>query len=429
MIRREAVVTGMGLITALGGTVEGNWANVEALRTGITHIPRDGLPPAFQYSARVARCEAPDHIPPKLQGEMRFLNRGALLGLVSASEAVRQSGAKLPDIVPGRRALYIASGDFTKIGYEFMHPATREAAEAGWERVDRGKLNDAALHRVNPFFLLESISNNLFSLLSAFLEFRGPSTSLASLSPYGAQALELACRSIQGGRADVALAVGYGNWITEIPIYELEGLGLLSRCASGPGSFRPFDRFRDGFIPGEGGAALFLEAAELARQRGATVLARIRGAGDCIEPSPGHGISVPQQVNRRSIRMALEDAGMALGDMAFIGAHGSATLKGDRSELRSILEVAEAENADVPVCGMKPYTGHMGAASDLAEIVLGICALRRQVVPATLHFGRAEKEFASVHILSRHRPCEKRAFLSLSYGMGGQSSSIVVTMP
>lgn len=428
MTRREAVVTGMGLITALGGTVEGNWANVEALRTGIAHFPQDGLPPAFQYRGKVARCEAPEHIPPKLQGEMRFLNRGALLGLISAWEAVCQSGAKLPDIAPARRGLYIASGDFTRVGYEFMYPATREATDGGWERVDFQKLNDATLHQVNPFFLLESIANNLFSFLSASLEFRGPSTSLASLSPYGAQALELACRSIEGGRADMALAVGYGSWIAEIPAYELEGLGLLSKCAAGPGSFRPFDRFRDGFIPGEGGAALLLEASDLASQRGATVLGRIRGAANCIEPSPGQGISVPPQVNRRSIRMALEDAGMGLGDMAFISAHGSATPKGDRSELRSILDVAEAHKADAPVCGMKPYTGHMGAASDLAEIVLGICALQRHVVPATLHFGRTETEFAGMDISSRHRPCAKGAFLSLSYGMGGQSSSLVVTI-
>lgn len=145
---------------------------------------------------------------------------------------------------------------------------------------------------------------------------------------------------------------------------------------------------------------LFLEAAEFAAQRGATVLGRIRGSANCIEPSPGQGISVPPRVNRRSIRMALEHAGVGLGDMAFIGAHGSATQKGDRSKLRSILDVAEAEKVDVPVCGMKPYTGHMGAASDLAEIVLGVCALQRKVVPATLHFSRTEKEFAGANISS-----------------------------
>lgn len=427
MNRREVVITGLGLITPLGGDVEETWAGVEALRTGIARHAQDGLPNAFQYFGRVARCEIPDRIPPKLQGEMRFLNRGARLGFLAACEAVEHSGVKLSDVPPGHRALYIASGDLTKVGYDFMYPAIREAADPGWETLDHEKLNDATLHKVNPFFLLESIANNLFSFLSAFLEFRGPNTSLASLSPCGGQALELAVRSIQGHRADLALAVGCGNWITEIPLYELEGLGLLSRCNAGAGSFRPFDRLRDGFIPGEGGAALFLEAAEVASRRGATVLGRVRGTGNCIELSPGQGISVPPQVNTRSIRMALEDAGMGVRDLAFISAHGSATRKGDGSELRSILEVMETEKAHVPICAMKPYTGHMGAASDLAEVILGIHAVRHHLIPATLNFSRAEKEFSGVSISVRHRPCEKTAFLSLSYGLGGQSSSVIIS--
>jgi len=427
MNRREVVITGMGLITALGSNVEENWANLKALRTGIRFHPKDGLPSALQHFGRVAHCELPDHIPQKLQGEMRFLNRGALLGLVAACEAVQQSGARLSGVPPGRRALYIASGDATKVGYDFMHPAIREAADSRWENVDIQQLNDATLHKVNPFFLLESIHNNLFSFLSAFLEFRGPNTSLASLSPYGGQALELAFRSIRGHRADVALAVGYGNWITEIPLYELEGLGLLSKCQSGANSFRPFDRSRDGFIPGEGGAALFLEAAEAAMDRGATVWGKIKGSGNCIEPSPGQGISVAPHINRRSIHMALEEAGWPLGDLGFISAHGSATQKGDRSELQSIQDVMDAEKANVPVCGLKPYTGHMGAASDLAEVVLGISAIRHHMVPATPNFRQAEKAFSGLSISASHRPCEKDVFLSLSYGMGGQSSSVIIS--
>lgn len=427
MNRREVVITGMGLVTALGGDVGENWASVERLRTGIRAYPKGGRPNFFHYYGQVAHCKIPDQIPQGIQGEMRFLNRGALLGFVAAREAMGRSEGNLSGISPGRRALYIASGDMTKIGCDFMHPAIREGADGAWEKVDPQKLNDAGLHRVNPFFLLESLQNNLFSFLSACFEFRGPNTSLASLSPSGGQALGLAFRSIRGHRADIALVVGYGNWITEIPLYELEGLGLLSQCRLGARSFRPFDRSRDGFIPGEGGAALFLEGAECAARRGATVLGRVLGSADCIEPSPGEGIRLPPHVNRRGIRMALEDAGMGVTDLAFISAHGSATPKGDRSELRSLLDVLGAERADTPICGMKPYTGHMGAASDLAEIVLGVSALRHNMVPATLNFGQTEKDFSCLTISARHRSCQKAAFLSLSYGMGGQSSSAIIS--
>jgi len=421
---RKAVITGMGLITSLGKNVEENWRNLEAGRTGIACFADDRLPTAFQYVGKVAPFEMPA-VGPGLSAQMKFLNRGSTLGFVAAREAVAQSGLALGDVPPGRRGLYIGSGDFTKIGHEFMHPALTPSTE-GRNRIDFVKLNSAMLVDVNPFFLLESINNNLFSFLSAAFEFRGPNTSLATLSPYGAQALELAGRSVQQGRADVALAVGCGNWITEIPLYELEGLGLLSKCRFGAQSFKPFDKSRDGFIPGEGGAAIILEAEEIVERRGGAALASIAGSGNCIEFSEGFG--VPPKVAVRSVQEALEAASCKAGDMAFICAHGSATRKGDQSELESLLDVIEQGRTSVAVCGLKPYTGHMGAASDLAEIILSVKAMEHATVPATLNFGEAEKAFSRLHISNEHGPCTERNFLSLSYGIGGQSSAIVVSI-
>jgi 3-oxoacyl-[acyl-carrier-protein] synthase II len=356
---------------------------------------------------------------------MTFLNPGSTLGFVAACEAVAQSGLALGDVPPGRRALYIGSGDFTRIGSEFMQPALTASSD-GRNRIDSVKLNSAMLTEVNPFFLLESIDNNLFSFLSAAFEFRGPNTSLATLSPYGAQALELASRSVQQGRADVALAVGCGNWITEIPLYELEGLGLLSKCRFGAQSFKPFDKSRDGFIPGEGGAAIFLEAEEIVEKRGGAALARITGTGNCIEFSEGFG--VPPKVVVRGVQEALDAASCEAGDMAFICAHGSGTRKGDQSELESLLDVIEQGRTSVAVCGLKPYTGHMGAASDLAEIVLSIKAIEHDLVPATLNFGGTEVGFSRLKISAEHQPCTGGSFLSLSYGIGGQSSAIVLSI-
>jgi 3-oxoacyl-[acyl-carrier-protein] synthase II len=422
-MKREAVITGMGLVSPLGNNVEENWQHLKAGRTGITYEPHNGPPAAFQYSGKVASFEAPD-VSSALSSQIKFLNRSSSLGFAAAAQAVTQSGLPLDVVPPGRRALYIGSGDFTKIGHEFLHPAVKEGAAPSGE-LNYEKLNAATLTQVNPFFLLESISNNLFSFLSAAFEFRGANTSLASLSPYGAQALELAGRSIQHDRADVALAVGCGSWITTIPLYELEGLGLLSKCKLGARSFRPFDRSRDGFIPGEGGAALFLEAEESVKQRGGTVLGRIMGTGNCIEFSPALG--VPRKVAVRSLCMALEEAGGA-GDLAFICAHGSATQKGDRSELMSLMAVMEEARTDVPICGLKPYTGHMGAASDLAEIILSVKALAEGLAPATPNFTDPDRDFLQLKISAQHQPCRGGSFLSLSYGMGGQSSSIVVSI-
>lgn len=426
---REVVVTGMGLITPIGGNIDENWDSLKAMKTGIAHYPNDALPKYMQYMGRAGEFEPDGNIPHKLLGQLKFLNRGSVLGFVAAREAIMHSGiSNDDDISPGRKALYIASGDTTKVGYDFMSPAIKDGTKGGWQEIDAKLLNQSALDKVNPFFLVESISNNLFSFLSAFLGFMGSNTSLASHSPSGGNALELAYRSIRHGKADIAMAVGCGNWITEIPLYEMDGLGLLSGCRQGINSFRPFDKKRDGFIPGEGGAAILLESSELAEKRGAVILGKIRGFGNCMEISGNKGISVPTEVTSRCMKLSLEDAECGLEDLAFISPHGSGSQKGDRSELKSILVVCEGKRNDIQICGMKPYTGHLGAASDIAEIIFGIKSVAEGFVPATLNFNESEKEFEGIMISGTHQPCDKKHFLSTSYGIGGQSSSVVVSV-
>jgi 3-oxoacyl-[acyl-carrier-protein] synthase II len=424
MAEREVVITGSGLISSLGKNQEENWTNIKAGMTGIAPHPADDVPDYLKYYAQSVNFAIPDTIPPKQQGQMKFLNRGALLGFCSAHEAITPVQEGIEGIEPGRRALYVAAGDFTKIGYEFMHPAIKDSTDGNWKNIDEKKLNEAALNKVNPFYLLESLNNNLFSFLSAVIEFMGPNTSLATLSPCGSNALELAYRSIKQNRADIALAVGYGSWINEIALYELEGLGILSQCKAGPSSYRPFDRKRDGFIPGEGGSSIILEAAEAAEKRGAPVLGRIKGFGNCVEFPDNQRLGVPDRVSRKSITMALAEAGCTMSDIGFIVAHGSGTKKGDRSELRSIIDVL-GEDGTVPLCGLKPCTGHMGASSDIAEVVLGLFSAREQSVPGTLNFNATEEEFAGLRISSSSQQCQNNTFLSISYGVGGQSSTVI----
>lgn len=176
---REVVITGTGLTSPIGKNVEENWKSVREMRTGIAHRPKNGLPDFLQYTGEVSGFDLPEDIPPKQKGQMKFLNRGALLGFSSTCEAMSGAIGEISDIPPGRRALYVAAGDFTKVGFEFMYPAIKDSSDKNWESVDRERLNIATLDKVNPFFLLESLNNNLFSFLSAFIEFMGPNTSLS----------------------------------------------------------------------------------------------------------------------------------------------------------------------------------------------------------------------------------------------------------
>jgi len=181
--KREVVITGAGLVTPLGSGVEENWKNVRGMKTGITHVPADTLPQFMQYRGIVAELHIDGDIPPPLQRQMKFLNRSSLLGFAAVLEAFHQAGADLSDTEPGRRGLYIASGDLTKVDCAFMHEALSDATKGAWQAIDHGILNDSALSKVNPYFLLESIMNNPFTSISAYLGCMGPNTSLASHSP------------------------------------------------------------------------------------------------------------------------------------------------------------------------------------------------------------------------------------------------------
>lgn len=423
---RRVVVTGMGLVTALGNGVEANWEGVLAGRTGIQRHESKGRPEYLRFFGQVAGMDRPNDIPAHLAGQVRFLNRGSVLGYEAAKQAVETSNIDLSAVPRERRSLFLASGDLTKIGCEFMHPALKDATKHRGTGANFSALNKSVMNKVNPFFLLESISNNLFSFLSAAYEFMGPNTSVASLSPCGAHVLELASRKIRAAETDVALAVGCGCWITEIPMFEMDGLGILSRCSHGAASFRPLDRARDGFIPGEGAAAILLEDSERAKARGARVLAEIRGCGNCIEFPRGKGLSVPEQISKAAMAEALEEGAVEVRDLAFICPHGSATRKGDRSELNSMAQIMGNSIKDVPVCALKAYTGHMGAASDLCEVILGIAAINESIVPGTLNFSQTEAAFEAMRISASPREARGGCFLSVSYGIIGQCSSVLV---
>jgi 3-oxoacyl-[acyl-carrier-protein] synthase II len=123
---------------------------------------------------------------------------------------------------------------------------------------------------------------------------------------------------------------------------------------------------------------------------------------------------------------ALQDGGCTLSDLSFICPHGSGSQKGDRSELSAVGGLLGGMVREVPLTGLKPYTGHLGAASDIAEIILAIEATREQTVPATLNFRESEAQFRELSISGSHQPCKGDTFLSVSYGIGGQSSSVVI---
>jgi 3-oxoacyl-[acyl-carrier-protein] synthase II len=416
----------MGLVTPLGRGVVDNFRAVARGESGLRLEADDERPAWMRCVGRVVNAELPPGLPAALSSQVKYLNRGGTLGAIAAAEAAAQAGLEAA-AAPPRRALYVATGDFTMVGCEFLYPATHAASAGLFETIDTECLNRATLDSVNPFFLLQSLNNNPFSFLAAAFECTGPGTTLASQSPGGCLALELAARTVREGRAEVALVVASGSWLNVVPLVELEELGLLSRATRGAASFRPFDRHRDGFLVGEGGAAVVVEPLGAAEDRGVAPLAVVEGTAS--HRAGALSLAPPPDVTRRSMELALAEAGRSARELGFVSPHGSGTRKGDRAEMQSLLGLLREAGAAVPICASKPATGHMGAASDLAEVILGVLAASSGSVPGTQGFEATEPEFSRLHIAGTTQPCVAPRFLSASYGLGGQSAAVVVSVP
>ena len=427
MTERVAAITGVGLISSLASSLEGHWQGVLGLATGIRQVATDDLPRALRYAGQVHDDALPADMPAEVLKQGRLISPSSRLGLRAVDEAVRRSGLDVLQIPPARRALYIGAADYSKDDYRDFYPAFREAGVSAGRAIDAEHINRATLHTVDPFFLLESLTNNLVAFVSRRYQLQGPNTTLASHSPCGAQALDLACRSLLQDEADMAIVVGACVWGRLVSLFDLDALGLLSQCRDGSTSFRPFDGQRDGFIAGDGAAALVLEPLGRARARGARVLGCVRGVASFTDGSDTADLEVSVETTRRAMAAALDEAGVRPEEIAFISPHGIGTQKGDRVELSAISELWDRHRAVIPISAMKPYTGYMGAASDIAEIALALVALENGLAPATPNFRAADAGFEDVDIAPLHRRIGAQHVLSMSQGLGGQSVAIVVS--
>ena len=428
MSERVPAITGLGLISSLAPSVEAHWERVLQLATGIRQIAGEDVPSALRYAGRVDDDGLPPDMPPEILKQGRLISASSRVALRAVAEAVHSSGLDVLKIPPARKALYIGASDDSKGDYYDFYRAFREAAVGSGAAIDAERVNRATLHAVDPFFLLEGLTNNLVAFVSRRYQLQGPNTTLASQSPCGAQALDLACRSLLQDEADVAIVVGVCVWSRFVPLFDLDTLGLLSQCREGSTSFRPLDERRDGFIAGDGAAARVLEPLERARARGARVFGCVRGLAGFTDAGETPNLGVSVETTRRAMTAALDEAGARPEELAFVSPHGIGTREGDRAELSAIAECLGESRAVIPISAMKPYTGYMGAASDIGEIALTLIALENGLAPATPNFRTADAEFGGIHIIAQHRRvAAPRHALSMSQGLGGQSLAVVVS--
>ncbi|MGY1704466.1 beta-ketoacyl-[acyl-carrier-protein] synthase family protein [Geodermatophilus sp. SYSU D00697] len=405
----DVVVTGLGATTPLGGDVASTWDALLAGRSGVRRLEDDWVK---QFPAQLAATLARDPAEQIDRVRARRLDRSQQVAVVAAEEAWRESGAAEAGVAPERVAVVFGTGiggALTLLGQDDV-------------------LEEKGPKRVSPFTIPMLMPNGPAAAVGLAVGAKGGVHAPVSACASGAEAIRWGLDLLRFDRADVVLVGGAEAVVHPLPMAGFAAMRAMSTRNDEPErASRPFDKARDGFVLGEGAAALVLERADAARARGARVHARLAGAGatadgyDLVAPHPeGEGAG-------RAIAAAVRDAGLAPADIGHVNAHATSTPVGDTAEAAAIRNTI---GEHVLVTATKSQTGHLLGAAGALESVFTILALREQVVPATANLDDPDDD-AAVQALDIVRREPRRARLTAavndSFGFGGHNIALVFT--
>ena len=412
--RRRVVVTGMGLVTALGNDVATTWAGLVEGRSGVRTI--EAFDPArltCRIAAEVVDFDASGLLDRK---ELRRTDRCIQFGLVAAREALDQAGlpARFEGALAERTGVILGTG-LGGVG-TLIDGFTTNAL--------RGP------DRISPFLIPMGIPNIGAGQVAIQFGMTGPNFTTVSACATGGHALGEASEIIRRDDADVMIAGGTEAGVYEAIVGGFAAMRALSTRNDDPaGASRPFDTGRDGFVIGEGAGVVVLEALEHAQARGAEILAELVGYGATADashitlPAPG-GIGAV-----RAARRALEKAGLTPDDIDHVNAHATSTPEGDKAELQAIRTIFGAGVGRVSVTANKSMLGHTLGAAGAIEAIISILTIRDSCVPPTINLADPDPEAAGIDLSTSATTRPTRAVLSNSFGFGGQNTALVITGP
>lgn len=395
---RGVVVTGLGVASPIGCTIETFWRDLTEARAR-TSAPR-AMPDSKLRVAEIVDDGFLETLPVKRQG----LDRNAQLAVHAAGEALAMAHLSTDTVDPARVAVIIGNGG------------------AGLTTLDEQfhRLYADRHLRTHPLTVSKAMSSSSASWVSMAFGMRGPTFVLASACASGSHSIGVAAEFIRAGLADVAIAGGTEAPLGEGTIRAWDSMRILS-----PDLCRPFSKGRLGLTLAEGAGIVVLEAEDHAKARGAKSLARMAGfscsadAADPFNPSRD-GMALV-------MREALAKAGLTPGDLDYINAHGTGTQTNDLVETRAVKDVFGATAAP-PVSSSKSVTGHGLGASGGIEAVASVLALHHGVIPPTANFIEPDPECDLDYVPNQSRPARLRSVLSNSFAFGGLNASLVFTV-
>jgi 3-oxoacyl-[acyl-carrier-protein] synthase II len=403
---RRVVVTGLGLICAVGNTTEEAWQNLQAGKSGVTRITHfDTSQHSCQIAAEVKNFDPLQFIEKK---EIKKMGRFIHFALAASEEAMKSSGLEINDSNSERVGVHIGSG----IG--------------GFDVIEREHTNlmQGGPRKISPFFIPASIVNLAAGHVSMRFGAKGPNEATATACTTSAHSVGDAFKIIQRCDADVMIAGGTEAAITPMGIGGFAAMRALSTRNDAPEkASRPWDKDRDGFVVGEGAGILILEELEHARARGANILAEIVGYG---MSGDAYHITSPAPEHEGAYRVmwnALRDAKIQPGDIGYVNAHGTSTDIGDKLETVAIKRVFGDKVP--PVSSTKSMTGHLLGGAGGLEAGITVLALRDQVIPPTINYETPDPECDLDYVPNHRRQVQMDYALSNSFGFGGTNGCLV----
>ena len=408
MSKRRVVITGLGLLTPVGNTVEESWKNIVAGKSGIAPITAFD---ASQFSARISgsvkNFDPAEYIAHK---DIKKMDTFIHFGLAAGIQALDDSGIEVTDENAEGIGVAIGSG----IGGLPYIEKNRDSFVEGGPR------------KISPFFVPSSIINMVSGNLSIMRGLKGPNISIVSACTTGAHNIGDAARMISYGDADVMVAGGAEMATSALGIGGFAAARALSTRNDDPeAASRPWDRDRDGFVLGDGAGVVVLEEYEMARARGANIYCELIGygmSGDAYHmtsPSKGGEGAARCMVN------AMKDAQLNAEDIDYINAHGTSTPAGDVAETNAV-KLAMGQHAyNMVVSSTKSMTGHLLGAAGGIEAIFSILALRDQVVPPTINLDNQDPECDLDFVANTARDMKLSATMSNSFGFGGTNGTCI----
>jgi 3-oxoacyl-[acyl-carrier-protein] synthase II len=425
---RRVAITGLGLVTPLGHTPDSVWACLAEGRGMVRPLESfkvAGLP--SNAGAEIRDFDLKKYSLPKFWNALRktkkYLARDIQLAVSAAQHAVLDARLMDGGVDPTRVGIDLGAGLISS-ELDELAPAIGQAFASG-KSFDFQAWGRESIEMIEPIWLLKYLPNMLACHISIMIDCQGPSNTITEADASSNLAIAEAARIIARGRADVMITGGADSKIHPLSLVRMTLFETMSRWPGDPGgACRPFDRLRDGWVPGEGAGIVILEEWGHAPRRGARRRGAGRGGGSGCDAMPAGGLDPDGGGTEIAILAALEEAGIAPGAVGHVNAHGAAMRVSDLAEARAFERIFGSSG--VPVTALKGFMGNLASGCGAVDLIASLIGVNRGKIPPTLNCDELDPEMNLDIVVKAPRSTDNPIFVSTNLTPNGQAAAVVV---